>query len=109
MLILQAKILHQPIDENDKMLSSNKIKKEPLCLLWFPDFSEPIETPFEITIKPFMKQMIRKSAKQLMLKTLISCPMPETHKNNVPTAVSIVGSRYEEPTNYLKVIYNTPR
>ena len=91
------------------MLSSNKTKKEPLCLLWFPDSSEPIETPLEITIKPSMKQMIKKSAKQVMLKTLISCPLPETHKKNVPTAVSIVGSRYEEPTNHLKVIYNTPR
>ena len=63
----------------------------------------------EITINPSMNHRIKKFTNQILLKTLISCPVPEIHENMVPTAVSVIGTRYEEPTNHLKVIYDTPR
>ena len=56
-----------------------------------------------------MNHRIKKFTNQILLKTLISCPVPEIHENMVPTAVSVIGTRYEEPINHLKVIYDTPR
>ena len=48
-------------------------------------------------------------AKELLLKTIVSCPLPEDNqRNTVPVSVSIVGTEMEEPTNLLKVIYNKP-
>ena len=49
-------------------------------------------------------------AKELLLKTIVSCPLPEDNqRNTVPVSVSIVGTEMETPTNLLKVIYNKPR
>ena len=48
-------------------------------------------------------------AKELLLKTMVSCPLPDNQRNKVPVSVSIVGTEMEEPTNLLKVIYNKPR
>ena len=48
-------------------------------------------------------------AKELLLKTIVSCPLPENQREKVPVSVSIVGTELETPTNLLKVIYNKPR
>ena len=49
-------------------------------------------------------------AKELLLKTMVSCPLPaDNQRDKIPVSVSIVGTEMEEPTNLLKVIYNKPR
>ena len=48
-------------------------------------------------------------AKELLLKTIVSCPLPDNQRDKVPVSVSIVGTELEMPTNLLKVIYNKPR
>ena len=39
---------------------------------------------------------------------LITCPVPPSHTNMTPLAVSIVEEDCETPTNYLNIIYNLP-
>jgi len=90
------------------MEEKNKSNRLPLCLLWYPDSSEPLVSQLEITIKPFIKRRIMKLAKELLLKTIVSCPLPDNQRDKVPVSVSIVGTELEMPTNLLKVIYNKP-
>ena len=81
----------------------------PLCLLWYLDSPDPLVTSLETTTEPYMKSMIQKKAKQLLLRTIVSCPVPDMQRNKVPSYVSLVDSECETPTNLLKVIYNKPR
>ena len=39
---------------------------------------------------------------------LITCPVPSSHTNMTPLAVSLVEEDCETPTNYLSIIYNLP-
>ena len=39
---------------------------------------------------------------------LITCPVPPSHTNMTPLAVSLVEEECETPTNYLNIIYNLP-
>ena len=39
---------------------------------------------------------------------LITCPVPPSHTNMTPLAVSLVEEDCETPTNYLNIIYNLP-
>ena len=41
-----------------------------------------------------------------VLSYLVSCKIPDTHKNLVPSFVSLVEEDCEKPTNLLVVIYN---
>ena len=39
---------------------------------------------------------------------LLTCPVPESHTNITPLAVSVVEEECETSTNYLNIIYNLP-
>jgi len=85
-----------------------KSRAQLLCLLWFSDSLEPVVTPLKITIKRSMKSTIRKKAKKVLLKSLLSCSMAANQTHRIPASVSIVKSKCEEPTNLLKVVFNKP-
>ena len=45
---------------------------------------------------------------EMMYQVLLSCPIPNSHQEEIPESVSIVENKCEKASNSLRVLYDKP-
>lgn len=93
---------------------SNSLKpRNKICQLWFEGSLAPVESKvvnFEDGGKVFrMRNPLlddTNNGVNLLVPYLMQCLLPESHKNQTPTSVSVVSKSCQKATNNLKVQYN---
>ena len=68
------------------------------CQLWFPNTTEPVVSQVEEYKQIYQFKILPKPF-------LLTCPIPESHKNMAPSSVSLVEQKCEVATTNLKVTY----
>jgi len=80
-------------------LNENSANLTSKCQIWFPDLNEPIISQLGFNHAYYgLKNNLPTSA-------LMSCVIPVTHQNKIPTSISIVEDKCERARNHLKVTF----
>lgn len=79
-----------------------------LCQLWFENMNRPLIYP----VTEFRYLWVRywgQQSPKYQHPYLWACPIPDSHRNEVPVAVSLVENKCDTATNVLKVVNNRPK
>ena len=70
------------------------------CQLWFDDSEYPVISSMEKTVHRLNIFDTK------LVVCLMSCPIPPSHRDKSPVAVSLVENVCDNATNHLRVVYN---
>ncbi|UYV64538.1 hypothetical protein LAZ67_3001139 [Cordylochernes scorpioides] len=85
----------------------DRIKPPPsYCLLWFSEMDAPVTSQSTYIYSWYKKWGNYKD--HILQPFIISCPLPARFADLVPSSVSLVAKKCDQPTNNLRVIHNVP-